>query len=314
MAAHPSYFIVSHESPDVDGIGAELALHRILSFLGKPAVVLHAEALSDRYAFMDSASIIKVWDPELYGPALPEAGLIVVDTSDAFHMGRLGDILLPNVAAVFAIDHHEPARNASLSGLIDPTASSSCELALLLAESLGAALDPATARAAFAGMVFDTGSFVYPKTSARTFRLATALVEGGVVPFDVYQDIYESASIGALKLQQRVLASLELHSDTRVAIQALRPADLEAAGACIEDAETLINIPLRSKEIDVSILFKEGPGGSTRCSLRSRGNINVAAIAQDFGGGGHRTAAGFRCHQDLAQTKAEVLQKIAAQR
>jgi phosphoesterase RecJ-like protein len=96
-----------------------------------------------------------------------------------------------------------------------------------------------------------------------------------------------------------------------VALQSLNKKDLAASGAFYEDAEYLVNIPLQDKMVEVSVLFKENLEGKLRCSLRSKGGVNVALIAQAFGGGGHKTAAGFSCHSPLARAKDDVLQSIA---
>lgn len=91
----------------------------------------------------------------------------------------------------------------------------------------------------------------------------------------------------------------------------LKKEDLTASGASYEDAEDLVNIPLQDKSVEVSILFKENQEGRLRCSLRSKGGVNVAHVAQSFGGGGHKSAAGFTCPAPLARTKEDVLQSIA---
>ena len=127
----------------------------------------------------------------------------------------------------------------------------------------------------------------------------------------MHNRMYESSSNGVLSLQKAVISSLELEMEGRVALQSLGKDELKASGASYEDAEDLVNIPLQDKRVEVSVLFKENLEGRLRCSLRSKGSINVARIAQSFGGGGHRTAAGFTCLTPLARSKADVLQSIA---
>jgi phosphoesterase RecJ-like protein len=193
---------------------------------------------------------------------------------------------------------------------VDTDAASTCEMIVKMAGTYKVAIDREMASIAYAGILYDTGSFIYPKTSARTFKAALDLVKAGAVPNEIYRNMFESASVGALLLQKRVLSSLDLRASNRIALQTLTKQDLESSGAAYEDAESLINIPLKSKEIEVSILVKENEDGRIRCSLRSKGRVNVSAIAQTFGGGGHRTAAGFKSRQGLAETKEEVLKKV----
>ncbi|MDP3177856.1 MAG: DHHA1 domain-containing protein, partial [Spirochaetaceae bacterium] len=164
--------------------------------------------------------------------------------------------------------------------------------------------------AIFAGIVYDTGSFAYPKTSERTFSCALELVRSGVRPYEIHRRMYESSSSESLILQKSVLATLELFADGRVAIQSLTKDALIDSGAAYEDAEDLVNIPLQDRKVEVSILFKENAEGRLRCSLRSKGQIDVSRLAQSFGGGGHKTAAGFTCPTPLESMKADVLETV----
>jgi phosphoesterase RecJ-like protein len=122
--------------------------------------------------------------------------------------------------------------------------------------------------------------------------------------------VYESNSISTLVLMSKVLATLELHYDNQVAVQTMTQELLRQAGASYEESDLLINIPLRSADVRVSVFFKENLEGIKRCSLRSKGNIDVAAIAQSFGGGGHKTAAGFKCVRPFDVMKVEILEML----
>lgn len=312
FSSRDDFLITTHEGPDADGLGAEVVLIKALRHLGKKARIVNASPATERYAFIDPEKLIGVCDCRAEKKPDGPFVLVVLDSADRFNLGTVSDALLDAAAELYAIDHHEPPKKGAISGLIDTTASSTCELVVRLAELLGAPLDGVSAEAAYAGIVYDTGSFIYPKTSASTFRTAIRLVEAGAVPNRIYQAMYESASLGALLLQKRVLSTLELHCGGKIAFQLMLKGDLEEAGAGYEEAEPLINIPLRSKQVQVSILMKESPDGKLRGSLRSKGAVNVSAIAQTFGGGGHKTAAGFKCTKGLAETKAEVLQKVTA--
>jgi phosphoesterase RecJ-like protein len=153
--------------------------------------------------------------------------------------------------------------------------------------------------------------FIYPKTTAVTFQIAHELVKLGVKPNETYVNVYESNSISSLVLMAKVLSTLELHYDDQVAVQTMPQDLLREAGAIYEESDLLINIPLRSGDVRVSVFFKENLEGVKRCSLRSKGNINVAAIAQSFGGGGHKTAAGFKCVRPFDVMKLEILEMLS---
>jgi phosphoesterase RecJ-like protein len=171
-------------------------------------------------------------------------------------------------------------------------------------------LDRATATAVFAGLSYDSGSFSYSKTTARTFRAAQTLVEAGAKPYEIHGCLNESASTASLLLQSRVVAGMSLHCEGKAAVMILRQEDLAATGARLEDAESFINIPLKSKEVAVSIMAKETEDGKIRCSLRSKGAVNVSKIAQQFSGGGHAMAAGFRSDAALEETIGQILEKV----
>jgi phosphoesterase RecJ-like protein len=232
-----------------------------------------------------------------------------LDTADEYNIGRMKEFA-PMAAEVFVIDHHEPKQMNSFRGYIDNTASSVCEIMVELAVETGVVLDQVSAQAAYGGIIYDTGSFAYSKTTARTFKAALLLVEGGVNPYQVYHEIHENASAGTLLLQKQVLSTLEILNQGRVAVQFIRKEYLEASGTTLEDADNCINVPLKAKDIMVSVLVKENQEGHIRCSLRSKGMVNVSKIAQFFGGGGHVSAAGFKSKDSIEETLEKVLAKI----
>ncbi len=308
--AHDSFILTTHEGPDADGLGAEILLAKSLRSLGKTVRVVNSDPVQDRFSFMDPEGLIERWDPAQHGALAAVSALAVLD-SDTTNLGTVGEELVPYAAASFVVDHHEPPPMEKTPGYRDATASSTSELALRIALGLGAPIDPLAAQAALAGIVYDTGSFMYPKTDARTFRAAMDLAIYGAVPNEIHRALHESASLGALLLMKSVLATLELQEGGRVAVQTLLSADIQAACARYEDADPLVSIPLGCKDVEVSLLFKESETGQLRCSLRSKGSVNVSLIAQSFGGGGHKTAAGFKSRKGLAETREEVLQKVS---
>jgi Exopolyphosphatase-related proteins len=304
-----SFVIFSHEGPDPDGLGAAYALALALGSIGKTVLAV-ADRIPAKYRFIDRRSLFISANALEDRPAAPSTA-IIVDTSDLGYLGARASGFAASAGGLIAIDHHELKAEGG-AGLIDPLASSTCELVFLIAKALGVPLQQDAAEAIFAGIVYDTGSFSYPKTSERTFVCALELVRLGVVPSEMHKRMYESSSSGVLMLQKAVLSSLELEAGGHVAVQTLRREDLASTGANYEDAEDLVNIPLQDKSVLVSVFFKESPEGKLRCSLRAKEGINVAHVAQAFGGGGHKTAAGFTCSAPLARSKADVLQSIAS--
>jgi phosphoesterase RecJ-like protein len=312
LKEHDDYVIVSHDGPDADGLGAAYALALALQALGKRAVPAVADKVPHKFSFIDRRGLFRslAGGGNLpFGPL--ESTPIIVDTHDRGYLGKASAELIAGAARCLVIDHHEPRSMAGEFELLDASASSSCELVYYIARALGVGLPLDAAEAMFAGIVYDTGSFAYPKTGEGTFACALELVRLGVKPYELHRRMYESSSSGVLILQKAVISSLELRQEGRVATLLLKKEDLAASGAAYEDAEDLVNIPLQDRRVEVSILFKENLEGKLRCSLRSKGGVNVARIAQGFGGGGHRTAAGFTCSAPLASAMDDVLQRIA---
>jgi len=307
LKRHNSLILTTHDTADADGLGAELVFCHMVRAQGKQVKIVNSSPIPRHFKFMDPKNTVETWDTA----TLPrDAALVIMDTADEYNIGELREFIL-YASEVFVIDHHEPSKFCTLKGYIDPTASSTSEIAVELALAAGISLPVECAAAAYAGIVYDTGFFAYSKTTGRTFKAALSLVEAGVKPYDIYTELKENGSTGALLLQKRVLSSLEIHNQGRVAVQIMRKGDLEATGAYIEDAETFINVPLQSKEIEVSVLLKENKEGQVRCSLRSKGKINVSKIAQSLGGGGHVTAAGFKSSRNPEETLGVILGKVS---
>ncbi|HTX71402.1 MAG TPA: bifunctional oligoribonuclease/PAP phosphatase NrnA [Rectinemataceae bacterium] len=313
LTEHDRYIIASHDGPDADGLGASYALALALRSIGKTVYATVPTHVPAKYRFIDQQGLfVPLASPETLNFDLSDFILVIIDTQDLNYLGVAAERVIRQAAERVIIDHHELSVAAGQAAYVDPMASSSCEIVYGLIGKIGAEPTLDVSEALFAGMVYDTGSFAYPKTGDRCFAYASELVRAGVKPYAIHGRLYESGSIGVLILQKAVLSTLELHAESRVAVQVLHRSDLAASGAAYEDAEDLVNIPLQSRTVEVSLLFKENLEGRIRCSLRSKGGVNVAHVAQTFGGGGHKTAAGFTCRTPLESSKADVLKTIVA--
>jgi phosphoesterase RecJ-like protein len=312
LRRHDRFVITAHETPDGDAIGSEVAALRALRRMGKRAVIVNADPSPFNFAFLDpgSETVVLAHAGKLPDD-LAESALLVLDVADPTNIGAVSSLVLPRVRDFFYVDHHEITGLDPRHNYVDRDASSTCEILYRLFAELGLAIDYEIAQPLFVGIVYDTGSFVYPKTTASTFGIAQRLVEAGISPNEIYSRIYECRTISFLKLQARVLATLEFHYGYGVAVQTMTAETIRESGSAYEEAQTLINTPLSAEKVKVSLFFKENLEGLVRCSLRSKGDIDVAAIASDYRGGGHRTAAGFKLDRPLEVVKPEVLQKLA---
>lgn len=305
------YILTAHETPDGDAIGSEIAMFEALRQLGKDVRIINADPTPRIFQFIDASSVIEIMDEQIdLPPNLADHVLLILDTNDVNNIGDVSKRILPEVKGHLIFDHHENDDPEESANLIRQDASSTCEILFDFFLELSVEITFPIAQALYSGIVYDTGSFIYPKTTARTFEIAKTLVDNGVSPNYIYSKMYESNSISSLLLQSKVLASLNLFYDGRVAVQLMSKAMLEETGAPFEEGQTLINIPLKSESIVVSVFFKENLEGILRCSLRSKGDIDVAVIAQHFNGGGHKTAAGFKGKIPLAELQDEVLEML----
>jgi len=309
LGRHSSLIITTHENSDPDGLGAELVFYQLATTMGKKPRIVNSDAVSEKYRFMDPENTVENWE-NLKKSLDREAALVIMDSADEYNIGEIRK-LINYVPEVFVIDHHEPKPFNTLKGYIDPSASSTCEMAVELAIKAGIQLTPTNAKAAFAGIAFDTGFFAFNKTTTRTFKAATLLTEAGAVPYEIYQEFHTKQTLASLLLEKNVFGNMELVNQGKVAVQLLRKDFLESCHGTLDDTHGFINTPLKCKDVEVSIFVKENREGHVKCSLRSKGNVNVSKIAQSMGGGGHLSAAGFKSSKSLDETLQLVLEKIS---
>ena len=313
LSRHGKFVITAHETPDGDALGSEFAMQRALAKLGKDSFICNADPAPEKFSFVEPENQPLVLQNGAQLPSdLAERALIILDVNDLNNLGSVGRLVVPRVQEYLIIDHHDSDADLLASNHIEQGASSTCEILYLLFRAMRVEVDFFMAQALYMGIIYDTGCFIYPKTTAVTFQIAHELVGLGVSPNEIYASVYESNSLSSLVLMSRVLSTLTLHEGGRVAVQSITRRMLEETGARYEEGDHLINIPLRSREVVVSIYFKENLEGVRRCSIRSKGEIDVAEIAQDYGGGGHRTAAGFKCARPFEELQGEILDRLEA--
>ena len=306
-----NYVITCHEAPDGDAIGSEIVLFSILNYLNKKCMILNSDPTEQKYKYMDlDNEIVRIAADEKL-PFKPEEKILIVLDTEPSNIGHLGTRLNTNtVRQVLVVDHHDYEDQIPFEGLFFPNASSTCEILYDVQQHCSIPFfDPLT-EAMFTGIVYDTGSFIYPKTSARTFEIAHQLVLSGARPNFVYSNLYESKSTASLKLRSMVGNSLELFYDNHVAYQYMDGETLLKSGATYEESQEIVNIPLQSNDVRVSIFVKENEDGKTRCSIRTKNEIDCLPLASRFGGGGHPTAAGFKLNAPWKMLRPKCLHSL----
>jgi phosphoesterase RecJ-like protein len=308
LAAARSVLAVGHENPDADALGAALAVALLVEARGGHATVAVSDGAPALYAFLPGVENVRT-DPE---PGMTYDLVVLCDCGD---LSRAGPIRERNPAlfattTVLAIDHHASNDGTGDLAWIDPGAAATCEMVALLAVRLGVPLttgDGDLAAALTAGIVMDTATFAHPNATARTLRVAAALVEAGAPLSDISRRLYRTKPDAQLALFGRVLARLQRHADGLVVASTLELADLAATGALSEHSEGIIDLLAQSESAEVALLLKEKEG-ETRLSVRTKsGGVDATILCGTWGGGGHARAAGASLLLPLAEARAAVL-------
>ncbi len=308
LRAARSVLAVGHENPDADALGAALAIALLVEARGGRATVAMSDGPPALYAFLPGVEKVRT-DPE------PGVACDLVVLCDCGDLSRAGPIRERNTAffaatPVLAIDHHASNDGRGDLAWIDPDAAATCEMIALLAVRLGIPLtarDGDLAALLTAGIVMDTATFAHPNATARTLRVASALVEAGAPLSEISRRLYRTKPDAQLALFGRVLARLERHADGLVIASLMELADLAATGARSEHSEGIIDLLAQSDTAEVALLLKE-KDTETRLSVRTRpGGVDATVLCGTWGGGGHARAAGASLPLPLAEARAAVL-------
>jgi len=306
---HRSFLVTTHVRPDGDALGSLLALTFMLRKLGKEAVSYAQDPSPPSFDFLPGAASIL---HEVPVPLLFEAA-IFVDCGDLHRAGTALADSIGSVPILVNIDHH--VSNGPPFGdvhWVEPTASSTCQMLYDLCLDLPLSLDPDIASQLYTGLLTDTGSFRFSNTNQRVMEVAAALVAAGARPDTIAQHVYDSASPQRLRLLARVLATAAFHAGDRLATAEMTENMLAETSASAADGEGFIDHLRSIKSVRMAVLFREEKTGVVHVSLRSKGAVDVATLAQKHGGGGHRNAAAFRLSGRLRELREQFTQEAVS--
>jgi bifunctional oligoribonuclease and PAP phosphatase NrnA len=308
--------ITTHVRPDGDALGSTAALWLALKAKGIAAQVLLLSHLPTKYAFAFKEPGVDYIDVEQGFPAGFSLDgydvLAIVDTGTHSQLPGLRGYIDTYTGPKIVIDHHLTQEDWATHKWVDTTAAAAGEIVEELVELLGVPIDHQIANALFLAIVSDTGWFQFSSTSPDTLRRAARLIEVGVDTDHLYQLLYQNERAERVALQTRAMQSLELHAGGQVAVMQIRKTDFAETRAGVPDTESLINVPLQIRTVQMSVLLVEPPeGGPIRVSFRSKGQVDVAAFAQQFGGGGHARASGAKLEGSLQQAHDRVVAEAA---
>jgi bifunctional oligoribonuclease and PAP phosphatase NrnA len=300
--------ITTHVNPDGDGIGSEVGLAHLLRAQGVDAIITNPSQTPPRFSFLfdglpgvdRSAEAVK---------ELRRADLIIVlDISDLTRLGMLIETVKNRGVPVACVDHH-----VSVGVLppgpryLDPDAAATGELIYELAKANGWKVTEQVARALYVAILTDTGGFRFSNTRARTLRVAADLLEAGVDNEEIYLEVYARAPEGRPRLFAEALQTLVVESEHGLAWVTVPPGAIERLGVSSDDLDGVVEFPRSIEGVRMALLFREISQGRVKVSLRSVGDVDVAAFAKPYGGGGHTKAAGLSLTGSLAEVQATVL-------
>ena len=301
ISAAAKLLVVTHARPDGDALGSLAALCGAARAAGKQTAAIVPDDVPERYDFLLAGD--RPAPAEKFAELANWADVvIIVDTCAFAQLDGLDDQLAAAREKIVVIDHHATTDDIGAVRWLDTSAAATGVMVGELLDALGWPVDHRTAEALLTAMTTDTGWFHYSNTDGRCLRAAARLFDAGVEGDKLYRRLFQADRPERMKLLSRALASLALPAGGRIATMKLRLGDFAATGASQDETENVVNEPLRMGRIEVSMLLTQTPDDGGRCvrvSLRSRGGVDVAAVARRFGGGGHVQAAGLRTNEDI---------------
>jgi phosphoesterase RecJ-like protein len=308
---HQRFLLTTHVRPDGDGLGSMQALAMALKRAGKEVQCVVASSFPPRYQFLQTTQPIEQFTEPSDAHRGADA-VVVLDTGTWNQLGAFGSFMKTIAVEKVVIDHHLTQDELGGTRFVDVSAEATGRLVHEAIEALGVPLEGSIANALFVALAMDTGWFRHSNARAATFRLAAELVEAGARPEIVYERLYEDSSLSRLKLTGLVLERLQTSHGGRVASTEIRRTDYEATGATPQDTEDLVNYTRSLAGVEVGLFFMEQPKGGVKVSFRSRDKVDVARLAERFGGGGHRLASGAILHSSLEEARSKVLAAVDA--
>jgi phosphoesterase RecJ-like protein len=311
VLANRRFVLTTHVRPDGDALGSELAMASILESLGKDVLICNAFAVPPTLRFLDPDGKLKQLGVDIPASQLADReALIILDTSAWAQLGVMSDVVKMTKAVKAVIDHHVSGDDLGAEDFKNPEAEATGRLVIEAADALGVPVGREVALPAFVALTTDTGWFRFSSTTPGTLRLAARLVEAGASPDLLYKELYENDTHARLRLIGRALANSQTDLNGRMIYTWLTQSDFTASGALPSDSEDIINMTLSVGGTQAAAIFVEQPTGGIKISFRSRCDVDCSKLAERFGGGGHKKAAGAFLDEPLDSARDKVLNAI----
>lgn len=297
IAQRKRFLVTSHARPDGDAVGSALACCQILRLMDKQADVVLHDGVPRVYRSLPFAN--EVTQAERVGDGYDAVILLECDSVHRTRIEGLEQFFL------ISIDHHLSGKPFANVNWIDPKAVATAEMIYRLAREAGVRISPDIATCLYTAVLTDTGGFMFKGTTEHTFALARELVHAGADPARCARNIYFAHSTAKMRLLGAALSNLQ--REGALGWIWVTQAQMQEFGAREEDCEGLVNYVLSIQDVEVAAFFRELPDGRFRVSLRSKGQPNVAKVAERFGGGGHECASGCAVDGPLAVATSQIL-------
>jgi phosphoesterase RecJ-like protein len=301
------FAIFSHVDPDGDALGSALGLSALLEAMGKRTEVFVPGPIPRIYRFLPGAPDIHT---QAQARSIEGDAMIVLDATSLSRIGPFEE-LISREACLVNIDHHSDNTRFGDMHWVEPEACATALLIVELAREGGFEIPRSAAACLYVGILTDTGRFTFSNTGARALETAAKLVDLGADPHELATKVYARASAASTLLLGRVLATLELHEEGRIACLHATNGMMLETGTLPEDADGFSTFARSIEGVKVGIFFREAPDGAIKVSFRSNEGVEIDGVAGQFGGGGHPRASGARVSGPIEEAKENVLRAVA---
>ena len=305
--------LTTHQNPDADGIGSELALYHLLKKMGKEVHIFNISPTPDSLKFMDPEHLCHRYIPSEHQPIINRADLLLVlDAGSLSRVGLVGTNALDARRSIISIDHHPKENNpVYLQEIVN---AKDCSVGKLIYEFINLhypdLMDEIIAQALYTAIAGDTGNFRFGNTTEHSHRIASELMKYNINAYDIYCKLFGNISYSGVKLFSSVLQDIRFSDDRKIVWFTITRQMLKDNGADDADTEGITDFLRMIENVEVSIMFKERNDGSTRINFRSKGSVSTNAIARKFGGGGHEHASGIVSDRPLKELYPEVIKAM----
>ena len=300
--------LTSHIRPDCDALGSCLGMAGILESLGKKVRIVCGQRTPPNLQFIDPENRIMVINEDVQAEEIADIDLhMILDTSAWIQLGDVADVVRNSNCKKIIFDHHVGEDDIDAELFKNTTAEAAGRMVVEAAEHLGVALTPEIAMPLYAAIATDTGWFRFPSVTEVTYQTAAKLVAAGASPAGIYGELYERETVGRVRLRGTVLSRIELELDGGLAHTYIMPEDYAATGALPSDTEDLINLALEIDGTKFAVILVGQVDGGYKISFRSRCGAACNEIAKEFGGGGHKAAAGAFIDESFETVSKSVL-------